>query len=94
MKTKTKRYPFSLKRYGHDLQLRKNALLKEIYSEQDTPEIRAEYEELIKLLYSARDNDDGSGVTWLTGKEYGLAKIITFWADNLRSDMQKVNGGS
>lgn len=82
---KEKRYPFSMRRYGHNIELAYNHLFiitKEMESgerEWDDTTFK-EYEELSDLYAKAI----GCPVYWATGKEYGKLQEYSIWAENYR----------
>lgn len=87
----SKRYPFSLRKHGHDIEFRWNRLFNEQYDKSSegtlTNEEDEKYEELkdrlerILLTYP-----DGSGVIWLEGKDWALAQETVAWAESARAE--------
>lgn len=75
----TKRYPFSLAKHAHDIELAHNY--------EYCHENWARVEELNDLLLKMRSNADRSGrVTWLEGRDYARAKELTGWAAGFRDE--------
>ena len=89
MAQQVKRYPFNIRRHGHDIEYRRNRAKNEMsdkeYEGTLTREEADRYDRLIEdlgdiLLYYP----DNKGIVFLTGKEYGLAKETVAWAEAMR----------
>ena len=88
----TKRYPFSMTKHAHDVDYRKNWLFNRIndwegvhgYTAKQIEQMEKEYDDIVNLMSSMLWNSNGH-VTWLTGKEYGLAKKCVVWASERRA---------
>lgn len=84
-----KLYPFSLRRYAHDLAFRRNRAKNEMSDKECegilTAHERAQYERLINdlgdILCTYPDN---RGIVWLTGKQWALANESSAWACAMR----------
>ena len=84
-----KLYPFSLRRYGHDLEFRRHRAMHEMYDKECegtlTARERAQYEALIEGLEQITlTYPDSRGVVWLTGKQWALANESSAWACAMR----------
>lgn len=81
-----KRYPFNMTKHQHDIYFRYNRAKNEYddkcYDGTITETEHDQYETLINSLANLLNY--GTGVVWLTGKEYGLAKESAAWADSTR----------
>ena len=89
---KTKLYPFSVQKHAHDIDYYRYFLMNRIYTPEEyglTAEQVAKYEDRLEdvnaVLTAIMSTSDGK-VAWLTGKQYGLAHEITFWAGEARSN--------
>ena len=84
-----KLYPFSLRRYGHDLAFRRNRAINEMGDKESngtlTTQERVQFQKLIDDLSDILlTYPDSRGVVWLTGKQLGLAKESSAWACAMR----------
>lgn len=88
--TKIQKYPFSVRKHQHDLEYFRNWC----FNNRDNPHFSAEkqahvescYETTTALLLTIQDNiDRRTGVSYLTGDEYAVAKSIIAWADGKRT---------
>ena len=81
-----KTYPFNMTKHQHDIFFRYNRAKNEYddkcYNNTITTKEIAQYEVLIGRLSSLLEI--GTGIVWLTGKEYGLAQETVAWADCIR----------
>jgi hypothetical protein len=86
-----KRYPFSMLRYGHNIELAYNHL-KIIECEMWNGEREWDDKviESLERLYSVYEKAIGCGIYWATGEEYELLKEYSVWVEMYR-DMK--NGG-
>lgn len=99
MKTREKRYPFSVQKHAHDIEFRRNRVANSIddmcYGEIEWDE--DEFDRLEKLRDALDDlmlavmNGDGR-VAWLTGSLFGLAKETVEWARMTRAGSMIRNG--
>lgn len=85
-----KTYPFSTRKNQHHIEYFRNWC----YNNKDNPEYSVErqshiescYETATDLLLSIQDNmDRRTGVSYLTGEEYAIAKKIIAWAETKRT---------
>lgn len=92
-----KRYPFSLQKHGHDIELRLNRVMNErddllmsgaSISDELFNKMEALIEELESLLDAVLNSRDGR-ISYLTGPQIGLAKETVAWAANTRADTQR-----
>lgn len=88
----TKLYPFSTAKHAHDIEYRMNRVKNELcdYFEGTIELSDAEFEKLCELeealtdlLLSVMNSADGR-VSYLTGKQIGLAKECVLWAESRR----------
>ena len=82
---KIKRYPFSMSKYGHNIEFAYNhqwLLCKEM--EEGEREWEDEAFEWLDKLTEVYQNAVGAGIYWATGKEYGILKEASVWADCYR----------
>lgn len=84
-----KRYPFSLQKHAHDIELMKNVAYNTMHDLQMQDSDKANkyeqiYRELSALLTAMLDNSRDGKVTFLTGKEIGKAKEMVFMANEYR----------
>lgn len=87
-----KRYPFSLTKHAHDVEYRRCFVWNRVhdyFDEYGVPEneleaLEKELELLDDLTTSMTANTRDGRVTWLTGKEYGLARDCVVWARERR----------
>ena len=86
MKGTTKRYPFNMGKHQHDIFFRYNRAKNEYddkcYNGTITTKEIERYEALIASLANLLEY--GTGIAWLTGKEYGLAQECVAWAGSIR----------
>ena len=84
--TTPKRYPFNMNKHQHNLYYRYEKLRNEyddrLYSGNITAQQCEKYEALIDAL--GKILDYGTGIVWLTGKEYALARDTAAWAEIVR----------
>ena len=85
--TATKRYPFSMRRYGHNIELAYNhqwLICREMEDDEREWDDKA-FEWLDKLseVY-ANAMGNANGVYFATGKEYGILKEASVWAECYR----------
>lgn len=73
-----KRYPFSMAKHAHDIELAKNFY----YSAERWDKV----EEINGLLNRMMLNRSSYATTWLDGNDYAYAKRLTIWADSYRSE--------
>lgn len=82
----TKRYPFNMNKHQHDIFFRYNRAKNEYddkcYDGTITAKECEQYEKLIDALANLLGY--GTGIVWLTGKEYGLAQETVAWAGSSR----------
>ena len=82
---KQKRYPFSMRKYGHNIELACNhqfIICKEMESgEREWDDKAFEYLEELEDVYARAM---GSPVYFATGYEYGVLKEASVWADCYR----------
>lgn len=98
---KEKLYPFSIQKHAHDIEYYHNHLWNTMKDmERDIIPMNAErydriydfyYGELMELYEKMFDSRDGY-VTYLTGKQIGLAKKIVVWASERRAQHCIENG--
>lgn len=78
----TKRYPFNMNKHQHDIFFRynrtKNEYDEKCYNGTITSKEIDQYETLIDSLSNLLSY--GTGIVWLTGKEFGLAQECVAWA--------------
>ena len=87
----SKRYPFSLRKHGHDLMFRRNRAMNEYYAKDSegtlTDEEEQAYTDIIDRLAEITSYyPDGSGVIWLEGKDWALAQESVAWAESARAE--------
>lgn len=90
-----KRYPFSVQKHAHSIEYYRNHLLNTI-SDVESGKIRMDYKEADRLyqfahgpieeLYEAMFDSMDGRITYLTGKQIGLAKKIVIWASEQRAN--------
>ena len=77
-----KRYPFSMLKYGHNIELAYNHLK---IAESEMFEGIREWDdktiESLEVLSDLYEKAIGHSVYWATGKEYGLLKEYSEWAE-------------
>lgn len=82
----TKRYPFNMNKHQHDIFFRynraKNEYDEKCHNGTIKPYEHDRYENLIDALANLLGY--GTGIVWLTGKEYGLAQETVAWAGGAR----------
>ena len=82
----TKRYPFNMNKHQHDIFFRYNRAKNEeddkFYAGTLTADECDKYENLIERLGGLLEY--GTGIVWLTGKEWALAKETVAWAETTR----------
>lgn len=82
MANTVKRYPFNMSKHQHDIFFRYNRAKNEYddkcYSNTITAEQMDKYEDLIAGLENLLEY--GTGIVWLTGREWGLANETVNWA--------------
>ena len=90
----TKTYPFSVAKHAHDIEFYRNRLFNTM-CDMESGEIpmdtkrydriydfyHGELEELYEMMFASRDGR----LTYLTGKQIGLAKKIVAWASETRA---------
>lgn len=80
-----KRYPFSMRKYGHNIELAYNhqwLICREM--EDGEREWKNEAFEYLDKLSEVYANAMGSPVYFATGKEYGILKEASLWAEHYR----------
>lgn len=81
-----KRYPFNMEKHQHDIFFRlnraKNEYDEKCYNGSITEPEEREYESLIDGLEDLMGY--GTGIVWLTGKEWALANESAVWASAMR----------
>lgn len=82
MTSTTKKYPFSMRKNGTDIELAYNTLQNKIFDEVATAEEEQFFYQL-QELYSPADN-----VIFVTGKEYGLLMKAIQFANEFRNGCQ------
>lgn len=84
--TNTKRYPFSMRKYGHNIELAYNhqwIICREMEDhEREWDDKAFEYFDKLSEVYA---NAMGHPVYFATGKEYGILKEASVWAEMYRS---------
>lgn len=83
--TNEKRYPFSMRKYGHNIELAYNHLYI-IMREMEDGE-REWDDKVIDSYYELSDLYEkaiGNAVYWATGKEYGKLQEYSAWAECYR----------
>ena len=82
---KTKRYPFSMRKYGHNIELAYNhqwIICREMEEgSRDWDDKAFEWLDELEQVYA---NAMGSPVYFATGKEYGILKEASVWAECYR----------
>jgi hypothetical protein len=76
----TKRYPFSLGKNHHNLQLLKNRLLnlmEETTDQVKLDEYQNRFDRIINILSKYHN---GNWVVWLSGEELSFAKSVVNWS--------------
>lgn len=90
-----KKYPFSVEKHAHDIELYHNRLYNTMYEMEagEIPMDREKYDKMSNLyygelseLYEMMFNSRDGRVVYLTGKQIGLAKEIVAWAAEVRTD--------
>lgn len=80
-----KRYPFSMRKYGHNIELaynRQYIIVHEMYDgERDWDDKAVEYFDKLSEVYA---NAMGHPVYMATGPEYGILKEASVWAECYR----------
>lgn len=77
---KEKRYPFSMKKNGHNIELAYNFLRNKLLDGEITDK---EYEKFLELQETYA-NAISQPVYWATGKEYSILKNANMWAVSYR----------
>lgn len=84
--TNTKRYPFSMRKYGHNIELAYNhqwIICREMEDhEREWDDKAFEYFDKLSEVYA---NAMGHSVYFATGKEYGILKEASVWAEMHRN---------
>lgn len=90
-----KKYPFSVEKHAHDIELYHNRLYNTLYEMEvgEIPMNREEYDRLSDLyygelqgLYDMMFQSHDGRVVYLTGKQICLAKEIVAWAAEARAN--------
>lgn len=80
-----KRYPFSMRKYGHNIELAYNRqwlICREMEDgEREWDDKAFDYFDKLSEVYA---NAMGSAVYFATGEEYGILKEASVWADCYR----------
>ena len=80
-----KRYPFSMIKYGHNIELAYNRLKIAEYEMFDGErEWDDKVIESLERLCSVYEKAIGYSIYWATGEEYGLLKEYSIWAEMYR----------
>lgn len=90
-----KLYPFSIQKHAHDIEFYRNRLLNTRHDLEcgEIPFDQRRYDRICDMLdgdleelYNAICYNTRDGViAWLTGKQYGLAQKIMYWASEQRA---------
>lgn len=91
-----KKYPFSTAKHAHDIEFYRNRLFNTMYA-MESGEIPMDakrydrihdmyYGELEELYNAVCYNTRDGRISYLTGKQIGLAKKIVFWASEQRAN--------
>ena len=89
-----KRYPFNYQKNAHSIEFRVDRLyclmhdmeIGELpWNEGQYDRMNEERQQLQRLLLTMRDTRDSWSISWLTGKEIGLAKRTVLWASETRA---------
>ena len=95
-----KKYPFSMKRHGHDIELARNLLFSQyIYPDGTSAKLRAWAQDMRDRLGNILSAGVGCNpIVYLTGEEIGLARRAIEWATLFRAarmDMtpEEINAG-
>ena len=80
-----KKYPFSMRKYGHNIELAYNHLYIIVHEMQDherewDDKVVEQFEQLQEIYANAM----GCPVYFATGKEYGILKEASTWAECYR----------
>lgn len=96
-----KKYPFSIQKHAHSIEFYYNHLCNTIYAMEtgEIPMDNARYDrirnmrdgEILELMEAMYNSQDGR-ITYLTGKQIGLAKKIVAWASEQRAN-SLINAG-
>lgn len=98
-----KKYPFSVEKHAHDIELYHNRLYNTMYEMEagEIPMDREKYDKMSNLyygelreLYEMMFNSRDGRVVYLTGKQIGLAKEIVVWAAETRASSLAAAGKS
>lgn len=94
-----KLYPFSNEKHAHDIEFRYNRICNEIHDMQLAPEFGGRkhtaeefdkaWDEMEKLQEVYDIVCIGGGISWLTGKQYAIAKECVAWASETRANTQR-----
>ena len=83
-----KLYPFSMRKYGHNIELAYNRqwlICKEMEEgEREWSDDAFTWLDKLESVYSVAM---GHAIYWATGKEYGILKEASVWADTYRGGM-------
>lgn len=89
---KTKKYPFSMLKYGHNIEFAYNhqwLIVHEMYDgEREWDDKAIEFFEKISDIYA---NAMGCAIYWCCGKTYGFLKEISTWAECYRDSTCAMN---
>lgn len=82
-----KLYPFSMLRYGHNIELAYNhqyIIVHEMYDgDREWNDEAIKYYETLETVYS---HAMGYPIYWCNGKEYGILKEASTWAECYRDE--------
>ena len=90
-----KRYPFSVRKHAHDIQLFRNWAYNTMYDMRDgeipwdnnfADWYESNYDGKLSDLYELMFSSGDGNIVYLTGEQIGLAKEIVAWAYNKRAD--------
>lgn len=85
-----KLYPFSMRKYGHNIELaynRQYIIINEMQDgEREWDDKAIEYYDTLSEVYA---NAMGHAIYWCNGKEYGILKEASVWADYYRDGICK-----
>lgn len=88
---KEKRYPFSMNKHAHDIELARNVQwLKCRDMEDGTIPWDDEAFEWLDRLDEVRSRYWESGVVWVTGKDYGVLREASNWAQIHRAERNRM----
>lgn len=82
---KNKKYPFSMRKYGHNIELAYNhqwLICKEM--EDGEREFNRDAFEHLEKLSDAYAKAVGNAIAWVDGKTYGILSEASAWAESYR----------